>query len=324
MTEPAPSPVRPTGRSDWIEWARVLSCAGIVWFHAAAPYENIALGGLIAFTVLGGAFIRPVNDAQGLRSSAGSRAMRLLMPWFIWSLIYGALRVVEALRQGEPAFAWLEPQMTLYGTWAHLWFLPFLFVATLVMQSVDLIRPGGVSVTRLLGWALVVATPAFVWLEHNGPGKPMEQWFSVLPALGLGVLLRGVRPGEPAARRLVFLMLVVDAAAIAAAALLMPEHRYSLPKHIVGGLVIVSWLAFRPASTLALRLGAITLVVYLAHPLVLVISERILHLDIHSAIVAAPIVVISFALGWAIDSATRFGAGVWPRLTARPTVGSSA
>jgi fucose 4-O-acetylase-like acetyltransferase len=302
----------------------VLSCAGIVWFHAAAPLENIALGGLIAFTVLGGAFIKPVRNAQGLRTSAQSRAMRLLLPWLVWSVIYGALRVVEALRQGEPALAWLEPQMALYGTWAHLWFLPFLFVATLVMQSVDLIKTRGLSATRIFGWALVIATPAFVWLEHNGPGKPLEQWFSVLPALGLGVLLRGVRPGDAGARRIVLLMRIVDAAAIAAAALLMPEHRYSLPKHIVGGLVVVSWLVFRPASAFALRLGAITLLVYLAHPLVLVISDRILHLDIRSALVAAPLLIASFAFGWAIDAATRIGANLLSRSTAHPATGSSA
>ena len=305
MTNLGTRPSSRTGRSAWIEWARVASCAGIVWFHAGAPGDQVALGGLIAFTALGGAFIKPARHALDIGVSLQGRAARLLLPWVLWSVLYGALRTVEALRQGEGALAWFSPEMLLYGTWAHLWFLPFLFVATLAVQFGDLISVSKARLSTALGWSLILCTPLFVWLEYQGLGKPMDQWVSVLPALGLGILLRGVKPGDAKARKRVLSLLVVDAIALGATALLYPEYQYALTKHIVGGLVIFAWLAFSPAGAFALHLGALTLLVYLAHPLVLVLSERFLDLNNASVIVATGLTVASFVCAVVIDIGVR-------------------
>jgi len=325
MTEPAPSPAGPTGRSAWIEWARVLSCAGIVWFHAGAPFENFALGGLVAFTILGGAFIRRLDTPRQFSASVWSRGRRLLLPWLVWSVIFAALRMADAVREGQPVFGWVEPRMALYGTFLHLWFLPFLFVATIFAQAVDVLPQVGRRAATAIGWCLVAATPACVWLENQHAGAPFDQWVSVLPALGLGFVLRDVRPGASGAGRVVAIAILGDALAIGATALLMPEYTSSLTKHTVGGLVLLSWLVFSPASTLAKRLGALTLLVYLAHPLILVVAEGFLGFDVASAPVAAIAVLASFALGFAIDQSSRIGQDWAARLRQRvPLAAESA
>lgn len=293
-------------RSAGVEWTRVLGCAGIVWFHAGAPFRTVALGGLIAFTLMGCAFIKPLDRASALGPSVWSRAQRLLGPWIVWSLIYGALRIAEAVRQHEGAFAWWDDRMVLYGTWIHLWFLPFLFLATIVIQSLDLAgKLGRVRVVDAFAWTLIIATPLWVWLEQWGAGKPFDQWISVLPAVGLGVLMRGAKPGSSAARRRAAFLLLIDAAALGATLALMPDRGELLVKHAVGGLAVLAWVPSLAASRFALTLGALSMGVYLVHPLLLTIATRVLGVSSESAVIASAAIVISFAVSAGIALASR-------------------
>ncbi len=303
MTDTATQFPRSSGRSQWIEWTRVLGCAGIVWFHAGAPFRTVALGGLIAFTIMGCAFIKPVATTGELRSAIWSRAQRLLGPWLIWSVVYGALRVAEAIRQHEGPFSWWDDRMVLYGTWIHLWFLPFLFLATVVVLALGLVdREKRFGAVNIFAWVLIGLTPLWVWLEQWGAGKPFDQWISVLPAVGLGVLMRGAMPGSTDARRRAFTLLIVDAIVIGATLALFPDRGASVVKHVVGGLAVLAWAPAATASRLALALGALSMGVYLIHPLLLTIGERVLGMPTSSAITAAGAIVASFAasalLGW--------------------------
>lgn len=62
-----------------------------------------------------------------------SRAQRLLLPWLVWSAIYGAMKLAEVAVTGVPLRHEFAPWMWLVGTAIHLWFLPFAFVTSLAV-----------------------------------------------------------------------------------------------------------------------------------------------------------------------------------------------
>ena len=70
-----------------------------------------------------------------------ARARRLLMPWLVWSVVYGGVKLAEALVEGQPLGSAFAPWMLLTGPAIHLWFLPFAFAASLVLPGLMRISP---------------------------------------------------------------------------------------------------------------------------------------------------------------------------------------
>ncbi len=157
-----------TTRNATIDYLRLAAAVGIVWFHSQAPGHWIAYLALPFFLVL-----------LGMPSTASlqKRARRLLWPFLIWSGIYAGVRVVFALRSGEPPLGWWETGMLLAGTSVHLWFLPFAFMGTLVFR---LIRPDWlVLVLPVLAAVVVVLAP-------EAGIAPFQQWLFGIVPLTLG------------------------------------------------------------------------------------------------------------------------------------------
>ena len=58
-----------------------------------------------------------------------NRATRLLVPFAVWSGIFGLLKLAEVLLTGVSLGSEFKPSMLLTGPAIHLWFLPFAYVA---------------------------------------------------------------------------------------------------------------------------------------------------------------------------------------------------
>ncbi|MFN3825973.1 MAG: acyltransferase family protein [Pseudorhodobacter sp.] len=152
-------------RNASLDYLRLLAAVGIVWFHSMAEEgHRIAYLALPFFLVLLG---RPSGAA------VADKARRLLWPFLIWSVIHAVLQIALALRAGGPMFGWWQNAMVLSGTAVHLWFLPFAFLATVLMR---LLRADWLAmVLPVLAAVVVIALPA------NLP-TPAAQWvFGTVP-----------------------------------------------------------------------------------------------------------------------------------------------
>lgn len=155
-----------TARNGLIDYGRFVAALGIVWFHSQAPGSRFAYVALPFFLVL---------LSMPSHSSLVVRARRLLVPFITWSLVFAMLRTALALKHGGPPFEWWDWTMIFSGTWIHLWFLPFAFLAALL-------SPWFQHPLASLGAALLVAG----LMAANGTPDlaPFGQWsFGVIPVL---------------------------------------------------------------------------------------------------------------------------------------------
>jgi fucose 4-O-acetylase-like acetyltransferase len=158
---------RTSARLVALDAGRALATFGVVFTHAAevqglAP-ALAALGRFGTSFYVAAAMLLAVRsglDKPGItvREDARARAGRLLVPFALWSLVYGAYYTLDALAHGSG----LEGLTTWWGPFAgcarHLWFLPFAFVAGVGARAsapwVARLSTRRLLATTLLGGAL--------------------------------------------------------------------------------------------------------------------------------------------------------------------------
>ena len=171
---------------------RTLTMLTIVVFHITwQPVFGVAFG-VIALQVVMCALATRDETARPLGSVARKRGQRLLVPFVVWSAIYGLLEIGLALSRGEPPLARFDHSMWLSGTSFHLWFLPFAFVASLAANRIAKLverAPREVAVLGLttLGATLVIAAPLVYRLGQ--PPHPFEYWIDGAATIAFGVAI---------------------------------------------------------------------------------------------------------------------------------------
>ncbi len=289
-----------TARASGVEALRVVSAIGIIFFHAGATGASVGYAGLPCFLVVSVAVAarRSPEDAREgwLGQQLRRRADRLLLPWLFWCAVYGAARCLDAGLSGEGLFDWLSPEMLLFGTWIHLWYLPFAFLATMV-ASVPAI--GGLA-RRAHGGALFlmlacVAMPLSEWIIHHEPVEPMPQWAFALPSALVGLALAGVAPGDPRGRRM--LLACVGVAMLVAALLDIRwgDGRVGIPYAVGIPAAAFAWAIPGSAGPRLRGLADLTYGVYLVHPL---IGSPLSRLGLSPDAVAIASVPLSFWSAW--------------------------
>jgi surface polysaccharide O-acyltransferase-like enzyme len=237
-------------RNQNIELLRIAAAFGIVLFHSGASGAPIGYAGLIAFTVLSTHFAggNPVKLAK-----------RVLIPWVFWTIFYLGWRYAA---DGSPFHAGLDPiSSILYGS--HLWFLPFIFVANLMVLQVNSRHLP--MICAVLAFGLLVATPW--WRELQlAFDPPVAQYLHALPAALIGVAIR-TRAG-----------MAISAIGLVVSALWQVPG-ISLAYGIGGGLVLAAMLMPRNILTAVSgsieSLSACMLGVYLVHIAALGVFNRI-------------------------------------------------
>ncbi len=297
---PLSDPQPRTDRNATLDIARLLAAFGIVLFHAGAPGRSIGYAALPFFLMLLIVLGLPAAAARPFGSFMTNRARRLLIPWGIWSALYGAVKLLEVGFTQKTYAQEFTLSMLLTGPALHLWFLPFAFVASLTLPPLVRLWPATTAgQSRMLG-LLLVASFASLALQQGPPlSIPLAQWATALPALGIGVAL-GLSRGNTA--------LTIGAALgiflLGTAAFALGWTTGLLQLGLASAALLLC-LAVQSRETALSRLCAQTsLTVYLVHPLILSILRRSTNLDEHSLATAGAAMIVSLMFAYGLFHAT--------------------
>lgn len=173
-----------------IEGLRFTAAFGIVWFHMQAPGQPFAYSALAVFLVLTADLSAGSLQRWGIRIFLRSRVSRILFPWAAWSGFYLALSHARGAPWSEYATDW---RGILIGPEIHLWFLPFIFVASILVLAAQRCMESTYSVIVFLLVAIILAT--FSLIVHNwfSLPAPFAQWSFAVPPFLLGLIMANTR-----------------------------------------------------------------------------------------------------------------------------------
>lgn len=280
-------------RNGVIDAVRVIAIVAVAWFHADMPWSNVGVVGFFALTALAVALLPASFVDRSISRLLHDRAIRLLVPWGIWCVLYAGLRVASAVAEGAGVLAWFEPRMVLYGTWIHLWFLPFLFVLTAAIALAS--RPKMLQqFLTAIGAVLLLSYPLLISEPVRELGSPFVQWALALPGAGAGLLLRAAgREGKSA-------LWLLGGCLVAATGVAWAMHGLLPALELLGGIVLAlaAWRLWLPATNAVVMAGRLTMGVYLFHPIPLVLMARVVEPGLN---------VVGLA-GFAVSILVSFGA----------------
>ncbi|MEO0829133.1 MAG: acyltransferase family protein [Pseudomonadota bacterium] len=238
-------------RNSAVDGLRFLGAASIVYVHLGLPHDGWGLTALPLFMAL--------LVYYGAERSLAERARRLVLPWLIWGLIYGALKVVDAVLAGRPIASEFAPWMLLTGPVLPLWFLPFAFLFLALIQAV----PHRWRAPVALGTSLI----AVLAVNLVALPVPLNHWCSVWAAGATGFLMR--QTGRPSAVALglagVFLVL----------AFVPPLDSYAKQTALAGlALALATWLRGPHVPALTF-LGGLSMGLYVSHHGVAALLQRV-------------------------------------------------
>lgn len=246
-------------RNQAIELLRIVACFGIVAFHDAAPFPDLAYAGLIAFLIIAPFVDLSFNAARVRSIAALSRA--LLVPWLFWLVLYGALKVLRGypfVPRGNVVLAILE------GSTPHLWFLPFMFGVLVVLNAIKTrVAPALLFWTALLAAAALFGTVAWWRPLSAGWTPPLVAWMHAAPAVVAGIAI-GLAPRLAHGRAIAAALLLVALAFATAANLPGVSLTYPVGVIVTGA---VAWWGARlwPAGWTVQPVAQCTMGIYLSH-----------------------------------------------------------
>lgn len=249
-------------RNATLDIARLVAAFGIVFFHVGAPGSGVGYAALPFFIILLVAMAIPTAKKLDLTSYTQGRAVRLLLPWLLWSGLYAGLKLAELAVTGASFGSEFAPSMLLTGPALHLWFLPFAFVACLLAYPAARLAHH-TSVAILLA---IVGVLALGLSQTRGLPVPLAQWVYAGPAvfLGLALAMAGGRLWQMG-------LILFGFCGVALAA----GWTSGLGQLALAGAAYILCLALPHSETpLSRRAGAAAMGVYLAHPLVLSVLVR--------------------------------------------------
>jgi len=172
-----------------IEILRIISSFGIVYYHGVQGTIARVIGftSLTIFMLISSYLLIPQNFYSVFLHR---RVSRLLVPWFFWFLIYGLFRLMSGkafLPENDNIIS-----AVLAGTKYHLWYLPFLFVASILLVSYyriieyrSCLKKFNLTILISASIILLIASP--IWRPWSlDSGSPWSQWLLMLPLLFIG------------------------------------------------------------------------------------------------------------------------------------------
>ncbi len=259
-----------------IDLLRILAAVGIIWFHVeGAPGRQIGYAGLPVFLLIFFSFVSKQAAVNTTASYLQRRRNRLLEPWLFWFAVYGSCRLVKAVFAADWSAldALVSWETFLAGPYYHLWYLPYAFLAGLLVHSLSrrMSRANGPAVVAgatLLG-VLALAGCSMHMSLHALP-RPLPQWEFGLAAIPLGVAIGRCLMSPSRRRRNLLLSLVGGATAAAGTVLgLLGLGESAVPYGLAVSLVCLAYgWQIRNNGWIA-ALAPLTLGIYLVHPLVI-------------------------------------------------------
>jgi peptidoglycan/LPS O-acetylase OafA/YrhL len=192
------TPVTPR-RNEGIDVIRFFAATGIVFVHTVQSDLFLHWGHFFRFAVPFFLFASLYYQTLSFRrkpdvtfsSYAVGRFFRLYMPFLVWSAVYLGVRDVKRMKLTHLGPAKLTLSMIWKGTEYHLWFLPYLLVASILLCAVHkfIIQKRPNLRWTMIGLALAAGVVACYFGKPNGSGEDYSepafeyfQWRINLPA----------------------------------------------------------------------------------------------------------------------------------------------
>lgn len=273
-----------------VERLRVLSAFGVASFHTHDWFpRSFGIIGFIVLLLTFCAFVVNRPEPYEFRNLAKRKAERLLKPWLFWSAVYGALGLVKVIYKNVPFSNVFSATMFLTGTRIHLWFLPFAFVAALLLVLVHRRLPEVpeiYNITAGILFGMVCVLGCSIAQVRASLQTPIPQWTLGLPAIPLGFAIGRIMilPEHKNRRNFYLLLICSHAAALVVYMALLrlerdtwfdPGSEYIIRYGI--STVLVCLALYRPGrldSTFAI-LSPLSYGIYLIHPLVVIFFYQI-------------------------------------------------
>lgn len=288
---PQPAVHQPVSRQTGIDVVRVIAALGAVWVHSVAftdaqDWHAPGRWAVAFFTFVAGLFLVAGCDRKPNRplgDYAKDRFVRLYVPFLFWGAFYMLLRLVKRtmlVDDAEPLI--IEPGLLLTGGMHHLWFLPFLLIASVLTFPV--VRWALADRPRQLAIGLAFVGGGLLISMSPPPGHLATTPEDVLPGLGyflsrvwdrspgfiwgvaVGLLFRFRPEREKVSALLAGSAL---AAAVLCLTIVFDQGRNRAMETIAGlSLAIVAFGPWPSSSSNAVRqIGGIAYGVYLLHPM---------------------------------------------------------
>lgn len=171
-------------RRQDIEFFRIISTFAVVWFHSGLIDSEIAYGGLIIFLLLS-TYIAGTGKSYGT-TIFPRRVKRLLLPWLVWFVIYGAVNVIV----GKPVVPLNNGIIAgiLTGPSVHLWYLPFLFSCLFVFDLAKKRIPSLLLASISAALTILIVSSAPLWRSKSFElGYPLAQYMHASAGIFLGI-----------------------------------------------------------------------------------------------------------------------------------------
>jgi peptidoglycan/LPS O-acetylase OafA/YrhL len=199
-------PARAEGRIDTLDAARLVAILAVVFLHSTETPALKRFDLVGTFAVPFYLFASLYFQARSLRRTAPSRNIaeyvvsrlkRLYLPFLAWTVIYLVARNAKHLFVSNAPPVAFEWHHLWTGSAHHLWFLPFLIIASLLSafaarfsNTRPTLRRAIIAACALLGGILAVA-PRPAWLNHiaGQEGYFFYQCWRALPSAFLGLAL---------------------------------------------------------------------------------------------------------------------------------------
>lgn len=220
----------------------------------------------------------------GRHIHAAQLARRLIIPWAIWTIVYGCYRLASQGSFLDPALS--AAASLLNGTAPHLWYLPFYFSLQIIVRMVKASPVAWMAPPFAFAAVLLLTLTTGSWQPHStSAGPPVAQYCQALPMVFFGLL---VAEAERSGRVRFAVAICLAGFALLA---LTPWPGTGVPYLIGGFLVCCALLCRRWLGNghNALSAGApLLLGIFLTHPLFLLLAW---HFDAPPSIM---VVILSF------------------------------
>ena len=220
-----------TSRRWFFDAARLFAALAIVWLHtmqSPAMLPSTAVGRFaVPFFTATAVFLLWESLAKGGRRTLSeytrNRFVRLYVPFLAWTVIYLLFKFGKSVLTPNQPNVFPGVMLLVSGGFYHLWYLPFIFVVSVVVFVAGRKIIGNPMaewrlcvIATMLGTALAIApTPASL----NAAGDWLGYWWSALPSvfwsLAFAIIFRYSQSDRSMKSSYALLGLAVTAAATA-------------------------------------------------------------------------------------------------------------
>ncbi len=282
-----------------VDLARFVAAAGIVWDHARAPYADIGYTALSLFLMLTAFLALQSFERSDGRHFWFARAQRIFLPWLVWSVFY---RIVDLWVSDDPSrFVLLSnPWSLLIGSAIHLWFLPFVMLALVLIPILS--RAIRTPLALWLACAGLVAlsiplsltTLPIAWITPDyALPEPLPQWFFSLPLFLYGAL-------TAAGRRLEMQAVPLAAAAIVSGVTFVLMPSFASVQMLLTALIFEAVWRADLRGLWATKLAGLAFGVYLLHPFFMLVSFKLFGADVDRSFAAIFTLLTAMLATWVL------------------------